>query len=113
MSAEKVTAKRLAEKGLGLLSRILTDFEDMAGNQLRGHAKNITDCVLACTKVQAEEREQLDFEKATQLDPEAIRDAMLDWLKNLPASEKQALMAEAGLIPPTMAPPAPEAQPHA
>ena len=113
MSAEKVTAKRLAEKGIKLLDKILVSFEEMPDKQLWGHVKNITDCVMACVKVQAEEREQLDFEKTAQLSPEDIRAAMVEWLKGLPLEEKHALMAEAGIAPPIAPQAAQEAQPHA
>lgn len=113
MSVEKITAKRLAEKGMALLDRILTDFEDMPPKQLLGHTKNITDAVLACTKVQAEEREQLDFEKENQLSPEDIRAAFVGWLRSMPLEEKQQLMVETGLAPPLSPPPSQEDQPHA
>ena len=92
MSVERATAKRLAEKGLGLLSRILTDYEDMPGNQLRGHVKNITDCVMACVKVQAEEREQLEFESTASLSPDEIRAALKEYLSSLPYDERVALL---------------------
>jgi len=93
MSAELVTAKRLAERGLGILSRILTDFEDMPCNQLRGHVKNITDCVMACVKVQAEEREQLTFEREELTGD--LREMLKQYLASLPRAEVTALVAEA------------------
>jgi len=92
MSAELVTAKRLAERGLGILSRILTDFEDMPCNQLRGHVKNITDCVMACVKVQAEEREQLTFEREELTGD--LREMLKQYLASLPAAEVGRLVAE-------------------
>ena len=79
----------------------------------RYHWRNLASCVETAARVQAEVREQTEFESKESLSSADIRKAVLDFLSALSAQDKQALMAEAGLIPPTMAPPAPEAQPHA
>jgi hypothetical protein len=114
MSAESDKAGRIAAKGLDLIDKILDELATVPRDDWgKTHVRDVTDCVQAAVRFQAEERAQLDFEKEAKLAPEDIRAAMIEWLRGLPASEKQALMAEAGLVPPGAVTQPQEAQPHA
>lgn len=103
MSAEAITASRLAKKGMGLIERALTLYEKMVQDaennnrereqQFLGHVRNITEAVLACTKVQAEEREQLEFEQEHKLGD--LRDLILQYLATLKPAELTSLVAQA------------------
>ena len=83
------------------------------GRSERYHWRNLALCVEAAAKVQAEVREQSQFESKEGLSPAEIRKAVVDFLSALSMQDKAALMAEAGIVPP--APPAQpqEAQQHA
>lgn len=109
-------AGKIARKGLRVVDKMLDGLAGLADDEPKrwpaNYARQVTDCVLAAVKVQAEERAQLEFEDKANLAPEDIRAAMVEWLRGLPQSEKQALMAEAGLVPPTVLPTSQETQPH-
>ena len=97
MSVEAITATRLAAKGLRLIDKVLTIFEEMAEagqeKQLLGHTKNITDAVLACTKVQAEEREQVAFERENDIGD--LRRLLIEHLAAMSDAERGSIIAEA------------------
>lgn len=103
MSAEAITATRLAKRGMALVGRVLGLYEAMADEaekhdelaktQLLGHMRNITDAIVACTKVQAEEREQLEFEQEHKLGD--LRELILQYLASLKPAELTSLVAQA------------------
>lgn len=107
MSVEAVTATRLAHRGLKLIGRTMALYEEMANDaeagdtkaarQFLGHTKNITDAVMACVKVQAEEREQLEFEQEHNLGD--LRRLIVEYLAALKPADVSALLVEAKLPP--------------
>jgi hypothetical protein len=96
MSAESDKAGRIAAKGLDMIDEYLDDLRELPKEKRSNYyAKNLTDCVLAAVKVQAEERAQMEFEETQKLGPEEVRALLKEYLAALPSGEFQRLVQEA------------------
>ena len=96
MTAESDTAGRIARKGLRIIDKMLDGLWGLADEEPKrwpaNYARQVTDCVLAAVKVQAEERAQAEFEAALKLSPDEIRAALKEYLSSLPYDERVALL---------------------
>ena len=98
ISAESDIAGRIARKGLRIVDKML---DKMAATvELdpvkwpNNFARNITDCILAAVKTQAEERAQAEFEKDERLTPEDVRGLIKSYLSDLPPVDLMSFFAE-------------------
>ena len=96
MGPESDIAGRIAGKGLKILDKILDKLEAIPPCDWSGHhVRDITDCVMAAVKVQAEQREQLEFENGEKLGADDLRKLLKEYLASLPALDFAALVKEA------------------
>jgi len=98
ISAESDIAGKIARKGLRLVDKMLDKMAALVEleprNWPQNFARNVTDCILAAVKTQAEERAQAEFDKENRLSPEDVRGLIKDYLSALPAVDLVAFMAE-------------------
>jgi hypothetical protein len=98
ISAESDIAGKIARKGLKIVDKMLDKMADLAEMECKAwpqnFARNITDCVIAAVKVQAEERAQAEFEKENRLTPEDVRGLIKEYLAALPPVDMLAFFAE-------------------
>ena len=95
ISAKHDVAGRVVQNGLRLIARTLSELASIPRDERSSHyVRDITDCVLAAVKVQAEERAQAEFEKEERLAPEDVRALIKDYLAALPPVDMMAFFAE-------------------
>jgi hypothetical protein len=93
---ERAQAEAVAQKGLRMLDKVLDELSIIPREDWsKTHVRDISECVMAAVKFQAEERAQAEWEAKTQLKPEDIRAALKEYLSALPEPEYQALVSEA------------------
>ena len=94
MSTESDIAGRIAKKGLRIIDKMLDELESVPRDDWsKTHVRDVTDCVMAAVKVQAEERAQLEFEQSAGM--EDLRRLLKQYLAGLPAAEVSLIVAEA------------------
>jgi len=102
MSSESDKAARITAKGLRIIDQMLDVLEKVPYDDWsKTHVRDVSDCVMAAVKVQAEERAQLEFEEGAKLSPEDIRALLKEYLAALPQAEYAALVAEARAAQPS------------
>ena len=93
MSTESDIAGKITQRGLSAILRVLTELDGLPRDDWsKTHVRDITDCVLAAVKVQAEEREQLNFEREHNMGD--LRDLLKQYLASLPPAEVVSLVEE-------------------
>jgi hypothetical protein len=100
---ERDQAEAIAHKGLRMLDKVLDELSVIPREDWsKTHVRDISECVMAAVKFQAEQRAQLEWEAKAGLKPDDIRAALKDYLASLPRDQYQALLTEAGIaVPPS------------
>lgn len=95
ISAESDMAAKIARKGLAMIDRVLDQLDTVPREDWsKTHVRDITECVMAAVRVQAEERAQAEFEKENRLTPEDVRALIKEYLASLPPVDVMAFFAE-------------------
>jgi hypothetical protein len=92
------SAEAIARKGLRMLDKVLDELSVIPREDWsKTHVRDISECVMAAVKYQAEQRAQMEWEAKASLSPGDIRQMLKDYLSSLPRDQYQSLLAEAGI----------------
>jgi hypothetical protein len=96
MSTENDVAGKIARRGLALIDKVLDELAIVPRDDWgKTHVRDITDCVLAAVRVQAEERAQAEWEKDNRLSEDDVKELIRDYIAKLPAAEFAAIVDSA------------------